>query len=143
LLVLVAGCVALATPAAAGEWRPVAQGDSFVAGIDYSRVNDTGGRKQVWVIKSFRRPDQENTSYTLSRVEIDCRGGTYRRMSLAGYSNAGQSIYSMQPTLEIEQVIPDTVNDRIMTAVCEGTRFSDISTETSSELHSYILQNWW
>jgi len=143
LMVLVAVLTAFAGPALAGEWRPVAQGDDMVAGIDYSRITDAGGRKQVWIIKSLRYPDHEAVSYTLGRAEFDCDARTIRRISLAGFTADGRSIYSMQMAPEIEQVIPDTINDKLMEATCDGRRFWDVASETGPALHAYLQRIWW
>lgn len=143
LMVLVAAFVAMATPVFAGEWRPVAQGDDMVAGIDYSRITDVGGRKQVWVIKSHRIPNHEAVSYTLGRAEFDCNAGTIRRISLAGFTTDGRSVYSMSFPHEIEQVIPDTINDKLMEATCMGRKFWDVPSDTGPALHAYLQREWW
>ena len=143
LMVLVAAMTAFATPVFAGDWRPVAQGDDVVVGIDYSRITANGRRKQAWVIKSLRRPDHEAVSYTLSRVELDCDAETFQRNSLAGYTSDGRSVYSIQTPTGIDQVIPDTINDKLMIAVCRGEKFWDVASDTASAMHAYMQRVWW
>lgn len=132
----------ISSTATAGDWRPVTQGEDFVIGVDHSRVTDAGGRKLIWVVTSNRLPFQDGVAYTVSRYDFDCRQGSFRRTAFVTYSTDGRALESVTP-VGVEQVLPDTVNDKIMQAACDARVFWERGSETAQAMHEYVQRIWW
>ncbi len=109
-------------PACAANWYFFTQVQSSheVYFFDQSSVVTHGKTVTIWY-KSQRDEDYPNESGVVSvtvRARFDCHGRTIRRLSAISYNKSGNVLFSDSAPGAVEEIIPGTIAEGIIVAVC-------------------------
>ena len=124
-LILLAACLAAATPAAAGDydqrpWRRLetGYGDLWVEASDAERLGRGGGRGRITVLSLS---PGGRARYTVSEIAFACDGGA--QALERGYDARGELVSERdRPEVEVD---PDSPIGMLMQAVCDGAPLRD------------------
>lgn len=119
IALMAAALVALATPAAAQDWRLVGRGDGMLA-MDIDSINrDTEGRAFVRTLIVYEWPDSDGTDYLISYVEFDCwTADRWRNVTVSAFKNRRVE-NGVFDNYEWEPVYPGTLAEDAFKVACQ------------------------
>jgi hypothetical protein len=126
-LTVIAALTCVAMPAFASNWITVdgAPGDPQVTDIDTTSITRNGHIVSVWERATLATPrmlagtDAQPTSVVKIHTRFDCANRMQSTSSMTKYSTTGDAIGTNTGNGGFEDVIPDSVGDSIMRAICK------------------------
>ncbi|MFS0709863.1 surface-adhesin E family protein [Brevundimonas phoenicis] len=130
----VVAAMAIASSAAAADWRAVNANSGGVTLIDLGSVRADGPLVTGWVAFWLLHPEDDgDTDYMLARVSISCSDGAMAFTALNRYRANGSVVASNQLSAARTVSAPDTNGDKIVKGFCDG-QYGEMSTANIAEL---------
>lgn len=95
--------------------------DGKLSYLDAKSVIVQGDRRIAWTKVEQAAPTDFNggsLSGWVARIEVDCRARTQRTLSETGYQPDGSVLYQFREPRDITDVIPDSLGERRLKALC-------------------------
>lgn len=110
------------------RWLPVRIVDDAVAGYDPKKTDVLGnGKYRTWFRWDYAAPQKASAfeySYSIEKVEVDCRRLSYRTLAEYAYDEGGSSVNSFVPKDAAKQtwtdVVPESVGETVYSEFCSS-----------------------
>ena len=116
----------ISSPAFASDWRLVDRSKTQNAYVDESSIGQNGTSRVIWEKFVNLHSDGTTGTYSVDHTRYDCAGLTFTVLSWTKYSADGSAVVAseqVQPMqLQSNDVVPDTVAERILNTVCSSAR---------------------
>ena len=106
----------------AGDWLPVHEQAEFRLAVDESATARAGDRVQVRLRMELLQPEPGGGRWGIIRMELDCRTGTGRQLSVHVYGADGRLVGNSDGAAPEEPRAPTTAQGRqFLEATCHRT----------------------